>query len=211
VFKENGSHFKVRHKDKDLGKISLFVPGIHNVKNSLAALSVGLELEIPFDKMQKALSEFKGVGRRFEIKGVTNGVMVVDDYAHHPTEIRATLKAARDGWSKRTIAIFQPHLYSRTRDFYKEFGKSFFDSDILIVTDVYPAREEPIPGITGELVASQAREYGHKEVFYIPEKEKIIPFLKKILKSGDMVITLGAGDIFKVGENLISSLKDGDR
>ena len=208
VFKENGSHFKVKHKDKDLGEVSLLVPGIHNVKNSLAALSVGLELEIPFDKMREALSEFKGVGRRFEIKGIANGVMIVDDYAHHPTEIRATLKAARDGWSRRTITIFQPHLFSRTRDFYKEFGKSFFDSDILIVMDVYPAREEPIPGITGELVASQAREYGHKEVFYIPEKEKIVPFLLKILKKGDMVITLGAGDIFKIGENLLSALKE---
>lgn len=211
LLKEIGSHFKVKHKDRDLGDISLSVPGMHNVKNCLAAICVGLGLEVPFAEIQKALSEFKGVGRRFEIKGTANGIMVVDDYAHHPTEIRATLKAARDGWSKRTIAIFQPHLYSRTRDFHKEFGKSFFDSDILIITEIYPAREEPIPGVTGELVASQAREYGHKEVFYIPEKEKVVPFLKKILKSGDMVITLGAGDIFKVGEDLLSSLKERGR
>ncbi|MDP2960386.1 MAG: cyanophycin synthetase, partial [candidate division Zixibacteria bacterium] len=132
---------------------------------------------------------------------------LADDYAHHPTEIKATLKAARDGYKKRIIAIFQPHLYSRTKDFYKEFGKSFFDSDLLIVTDIYPAREEPIPGITGELVVSKAKEYGHKEVFYIPRKEEIIPFLLKILKENDLVITMGAGDIYKIGENLILELK----
>ena len=206
-FSENRSFFRVRNRGKDLGEISLLVPGIHNVKNCLAALCVGLELEIPFEKMKKALSEFKGVSRRFEIKGEIDGVMIADDYAHHPTEIKATLKAARDGYKKRIIAIFQPHLYSRTKDFYKEFGKSFFDSDLLIVTDIYPAREEPIPGITGELIVSKAKEFGHKEVFYIPRKEEIIPFLSGILMENDLVITIGAGDIYKVGENLISALK----
>jgi UDP-N-acetylmuramate--alanine ligase len=206
-FSESRSLFKVKHRDKDLGEISLLVPGMHNVKNSLAALCVGLELEIPFEKMKKALSEFRGVSRRFEIKGEIDGVMLADDYAHHPTEIKATLKAARDGYKKRIIAVFQPHLYSRTKDFYKEFGKSFFDSDLLIVTDIYPAREEPIPGITGELIVSKAKEFGHKEVFYIPRKEEIIPFLSRILKENDLVITMGAGDIYKIGENLISELK----
>jgi UDP-N-acetylmuramate--alanine ligase len=206
-FSENQSLFRIRNRGKDLGEISLLVPGIHNVKNCLAALCVGLELEIPFEKMKKALSEFKGVSRRFEIKGEIDGVMIADDYAHHPTEIKATLKAARDGYKKRIIAIFQPHLYSRTRDFYKEFGKSFFDSDLLIVTDVYPAREEPVPGITGELIVSKAKEFGHKEVFYIPRKEEIIPFLSGILKENDLVITIGAGDIYRVGENLVSVLK----
>jgi UDP-N-acetylmuramate--alanine ligase len=206
-FSENQSFFRVRNRGKDLGEISLLVPGIHNVKNCLAALCVGLELEIPFEKMKKALSEFKGVSRRFEIKGEIDRVMIADDYAHHPTEIKATLKAARDGYKKRIIAIFQPHLYSRTKDFYKEFGKSFFDSDLLIVTDIYPAREEPVPGITGELIVSKAKEFGHKEVFYIPRKEEIIPFLSRILRENDLVITIGAGDIYKVGENLISALK----
>ena len=206
-FSENRSFFKVRNRDKDLGEISLLVPGMHNVKNCLAALCVGLELEIPLEKMKKALSEFKGVSRRFEIKGEIDGVMIVDDYAHHPTEIKATLKAARDGYKKRIITIFQPHLYSRTKDFYKEFGKSFFDSDLLIVTDIYPAREEPIPNITGELIVSKAKEFGHKEVFYIPRKEEIIPFLSRILKENDLVITLGAGDIYKIGENLILELR----
>jgi len=206
-FSEDKSFFKVKYKENDLGEINLFVPGIHNVKNSLAALCVGLELEIPLAKMSKALSEFRGVSRRFEIKGEIAGVMLADDYAHHPTEIKATLKAARDGWKRRIITVFQPHLYSRTKDFYKEFGKSFFDSDLLIVTDIYPAREEPIPGITGELIVSKAKEYGHKEVFYIPQKEEVVPFLLKILKPDDLVITMGAGDIFKVGENLFSALQ----
>lgn len=207
-FLENKSAFKVKYKEKDLGEISLLVPGMHNVKNSLAALCVGLELEVPAEKIKKALSEFRGVHRRFEIKGEIKGAMVVDDYAHHPTEIKATLESAREGWKKRIIAVFQPHLFSRTRDFHKEFGRSFFDSDLLIVTDVYPAREEPIPGVTGELVASSAKEFGHKEVFYIPDKEKVIPFLLENLKENDLVITLGAGDIYKIGEKLLSVLEE---
>ncbi len=207
-FLENKSVFKVKHKERDLGEINLYVPGMHNVKNSLAALCVGLELEIPVEKIKKALSEFRGVHRRFEIKGEIKGVMVVDDYAHHPTEIKATLKSAREGWKKRIIAVFQPHLFSRTRDFHKEFGRSFFDSDLLIVTDVYPAREESIPRITGELVASSAREFGHKEIFYIPDKEEVVSFLLENLKENDLVITMGAGDIYKIGEKLLSALKD---
>jgi UDP-N-acetylmuramate--alanine ligase len=205
-FIENRSRFKVKMKGQELGEVFLSVPGIHNVKNSLAAIAVGLELEIPWDKIQKGLSDFKGVHRRFEIKGIKKGVMVVDDYAHHPTEIEATLKGARSGWKRRIVCVFQPHLYSRTRDFHKEFGRSFFDSDILLVTDVYPAREEPIPGVTGELVYLAAKEYGHKNVFYLPQKEKIASFLLEIVKENDMVITMGAGDISQVGTELLKML-----
>jgi UDP-N-acetylmuramate--alanine ligase len=203
---ENSSRFKVKVKGQELGEVSLSVPGIHNVKNSLAAIAVGLELEIPWQKIQKGLSDFKGVSRRFELKGVAKGVMVVDDYAHHPTEIEATLKGARAGWKKRLVCVFQPHLYSRTRDFYKEFGRSFLNSDILIVTDIYPAREEPIPGVTGELVYLAAKEYGHKNAFYVPQKDDIPSFLLKMVKGNDMVITLGAGDIYKVGTELLKML-----
>ena len=205
---ENRSRFVVKLKGKELGEVRLSVPGIHNIKNSLAAIAVGLELEIPWEKIQKGLSDFKGVSRRFEIKGTKRGVMVVDDYAHHPTEIEATLKGARSGWKKRIICVFQPHLYSRTRDFHKEFGRSFFDSDILIVTDVYPAREEPIPGVSGELVYLAAKEYGHKNAFYVPQKEEVAPFLQKIVKENDMVITMGAGDIHKIGTELLKMLAD---
>ncbi|MFQ6032800.1 MAG: UDP-N-acetylmuramate--L-alanine ligase [Candidatus Zixiibacteriota bacterium] len=208
-FRENHSRFGAKLRGKELGEIKLSVPGIHNVKNSLAAIAVGLELEIPWEKIQKGLSDFKGVSRRFEIKGIKKGVMVVDDYAHHPTEIGATLKGARSGWKKRIVCVFQPHLFSRTRDFHKEFGRSFLDSDILIVTDVYPAREEPIPGVSGELIYLAAKEYGHKNAFYVPQKEEVAPFLLKIVKENDMVITMGAGDIHKTGTELLKMLTGG--
>lgn len=145
-FQENQSSFKVRAKGRELGQISLSIPGVHNIKNCLAAVAVGLELEIDWSIIKAALEDFKGVRRRFEIKGNKNGILVVDDYAHHPSEIQATLAAAKGGWKRRVIAVFQPHLYSRTRDFHQEFGRSFSNSDVFIVTDIYPAREEPIPG-----------------------------------------------------------------
>jgi UDP-N-acetylmuramate--alanine ligase len=205
---ENSSRFKVKAKGQELGEVVLSIPGIHNVKNSLAAIAVGLELEIPWQKIRKGLSDFKGVNRRFELKGVAKGVMVVDDYAHHPTEIEATLKGARAGWKKRLVCVFQPHLYSRTRDFHKEFGRSFLNSDVLIITDIYPAREEPIPGVTGELVYLAAKEYGHKNAFYVPQKDDVPSFLLKVVKENDMVITLGAGDVYKVGTEFLKMLSD---
>jgi UDP-N-acetylmuramate--alanine ligase len=205
-YHEMKTTFTALYRDQELGRIRLPLPGIHNVKNSLAALTVGLELEIPFEKIRKALEEFAGVHRRFEIKGEVEGVLIVDDYAHHPTEIKATLRAARDGWQRRVIAVFQPHLYSRTRDFYEEFGGSFFDADIFVVTDIYPAREEPIPGVTGELVANSARSLGHRQVVYIPVTEEVTEYLKNIVRKGDLVVTLGAGDIWKTGEELMDKL-----
>ena len=205
-FKENKSRFKVKHKRKILGEINLMIPGIHNIKNSLAGVAVGLELDIPWEKITEALTKFKGVNRRLEIKGEIEKIMVMDDYAHHPTEIEVTLKALRKGWNRRIIAVFQPHLFSRTKDFHQEFGRSFFNSDILVITDIYPAREEPIPGVTSELIVRAAREYGHREVHYIPEKEDVIPFLLETVREKDVVITMGAGDIFKIGEKFLSGL-----
>ena len=199
----NGPYFK---GSDNLGKIELQLPGIHNVKNSLAALAVGLELEVPFAKIRKALSSFTGVHRRFEIKGNKRGVIVVDDYAHHPTEIKASLRAARLGWSKRIIVVFQPHLFSRTRDFYHDFGQSFFDADQLIVTEIYPAREEPIPDVTGRLVSDEAKSLGHRHVHFIPSMDDVMTYLIENISDGDMVITMGAGDIWKVGDNLLKSL-----
>jgi UDP-N-acetylmuramate--alanine ligase len=207
AFNEFRTKYTAVFKDEVLGRIELQLPGIHNIKNSLAALSIGLELEIPFDKIRKALEEFTGVHRRFEIKAEVNDIVIVDDYAHHPTEIKASLEGARRGWNRRIIAVFQPHLYSRTRDFFHDFGQSFFDADILIVTDVYPAREEPIPGVNGELVANSARSLGHRHVKYIPNKEDVVEYLKDRLHHGDMVITIGAGDIWKTGEELAKKLK----
>ncbi|MBI2370339.1 MAG: UDP-N-acetylmuramate--L-alanine ligase [Deltaproteobacteria bacterium] len=211
TYSRQRSAFTVHVHDQELGKLTLQVPGAHNVKNALAATAVALELGVPFDTVRRALEGFTGVHRRFEIKGEVGGVMVVDDYAHHPTEIQVTLQAAREGWGRRIVAIFQPHLYSRTRDFGEEFGRSFFHCDLLVVTDVYPAREAAIPGVTGELVARAARASGHKRVHYVPDRRAIPAAVLPELQPGDMVITFGAGDIWRAGEEILRALAEGRR
>lgn len=195
--------FTVIYKGEELGRITLNIPGTHNVKNSLVAVTVAKELGVDFSVIKDALESFSGVYRRFETK-YNNDILVVDDYAHHPTEISATLSGIRNGWKRRLVAVFQPHLYSRTKDFYAEFGRAFLDSDIFICTDVYPAREEKIEGISGELVANAAKSYGHKNVFYEPDKEKLPDLLLQLEKKGDIIVTLGAGDIWKYGEEFIN-------
>jgi UDP-N-acetylmuramate--alanine ligase len=207
TFKENNSKFTVVKDHNEFGQVELRSPGIHNVQNALAAIAVGLELGIPFEKIKSGIEKFTGVYRRWEKKGEVNGISVYDDYAHHPTECRATLSGIKSGWRRRAVCVFQPHLYSRTRDFYEEFGKSFMHSDVLVVTDVYPAREEPIQGVTGELIANAAKQFGHKEVHYVPDKKHVSDFLLKIVKRGDIVVTMGAGDIYKFGEEFLSKLK----
>ncbi len=206
VHSEFNSKFTVKYKGEELGEITLKIPGVHNVKNSLVAVCIAMELGIDFDIIKKALESFSGVYRRFEIK-YNEELMVVDDYAHHPTETSATLAGIRAGWSRRLIAVFQPHLYSRTRDFYQEFGRSFLNSDIFICTDVYPAREEPIPGISGELIAEAAKNFGHKNVIYIKDKNDIPQILQEIKKNDDVIVTMGAGDIWKYGEKFVGLLK----
>jgi UDP-N-acetylmuramate--alanine ligase len=205
--KNNTSTFTVVKNNAELGSVTLQVPGKHNVQNSLAAISVGLELGIPFSKIQSGIEKFGGVFRRWELKGEVDGISVYDDYAHHPTECRATLSGAKAGWRRRVVCVFQPHLYTRTRDFYEDFGKAFLLSDVLVVTDVYPAREEPIQGVTGELIANAAKQYGHKDVHYVPDKKRVPSFLQTVVKKGDIVITMGAGDIWKFGEELLNQLK----
>jgi len=205
--KDNTSTFTVVREGADLGHITLQVPGKHNVQNSLAAIAVGLELGVPFQKVKDGIEKFAGVYRRWEKKGESAGVTLYDDYAHHPTECRATLAGAKAGWRRRVVCVFQPHLYTRTRDFYEEFGKSFLLSDVLIVTDVYPAREEPIQGVTGELIVGAAKRFGHKDVHYVPEKKQIPGYLQSIVKTGDIVITMGAGDIWKYGEEFLKMIR----
>lgn len=207
-FNRNQSNFKVRYKDEYLGEINLKIPGLHNVKNSLVAVTIAKELGINFDVIKSALNKFTGVYRRFEIKGEVNNILVIDDYAHHPTEVSTTLSAIRSGWERRIVAVFQPHLYTRTRDFYKDFAKSFLNSDVFICTDVYPAREDPIQGISGQLITDAATKFGHKNVVYIKEKELIPDELMKYVKEGDIVITMGAGDIYKFGEKFLEKLKN---
>ncbi|HTR04483.1 MAG TPA: UDP-N-acetylmuramate--L-alanine ligase [Thermoanaerobaculia bacterium] len=187
-----------------LGAVRLRLPGRHNVANALAAIAAGRELLIPFETIARAVGSFTGVVRRFEPKGERGGVLVVDDYAHHPTEIRATLAAARQVHpERRLVALFQPHLYSRTRDFTREFGQALAAADLVVVMDVYPSREAPIPGVTGGVVAEATRRAGSAEVLYVAEKREVVDALERALSPGDLLLTLGAGDVVKFGEEYL--------
>jgi len=201
--KDFGSVFDVEGKGIYIEKINLKVPGEFNIKNALASIAVGIELGIPQETIKLAIEKFQGVHRRFEYKGDVGQCKVFDDYAHHPTEIENTLKAARDAWNGRIIAIFQPHLYSRTVLLKEKFGGAFYNADIVIITDVYPAREKPIEGVTGKVIADSCIEHRHKNVIYVENKEEIPEMLNKIKKDNDMIITIGAGNIYKVGEEFI--------
>ncbi|MCH6544507.1 MAG: UDP-N-acetylmuramate--L-alanine ligase [Deltaproteobacteria bacterium] len=198
--------FSVHHQSHSLGEMRLHMPGRHNVTNALSAVAIGQELGIPFERISESLEAFMGIHRRFEIKGEPGNIMVIDDYGHHPTEIRATLSAIRDGWSRPLTVIFQPHRYSRTRDLFEEFVTAFDGVDRLILTEIYPAGEEEIPDVRSELLYRAIKRRGHMEIQFVPNKEDIVKELLPKLKAGDMVLTLGAGDIYKVGEALVESL-----
>jgi UDP-N-acetylmuramate--alanine ligase len=199
------ARFEVHRGEGRLGEVELSMPGIHNVRNALAAVAVGLELEIPFETIKAALQRFSGVHRRFDVKGEGRGVLVVDDYGHHPTEIVATLEAASNAWpDRRLVAVFQPHLYSRTLLFKEAFARAFFNADLLIVTDIYPARETPIDGVDGMTIAHAVSQAGHKDVRYVEDKSDLPAFLTGVVQAGDVVLTLGAGDIWRFGERFMS-------
>ena len=201
------SKYTVIYKGKELGQIRLNIPGVHYVKNSLVAVTIGMELGIDFKIIKQALEKFTGVYRRFETK-YKNDILVLDDYAHHPTETTATLAGIRAAWDRRLIVVFQPHLYSRTRDFYQDFGRSFLNSDVFICTDVYPAREKPVEGVSGEMIANITRKFGHKNVHYVADKNKIPAKLMDLKKKDDIIITMGAGDIWKYGEKFVELIKE---
>lgn len=192
----------VSGKDR-IARVTLNVPGRHNIANGLAAIAMSLELDIGIEVASESLSNFHGVRRRFEVKGKINGTWVVDDYAHHPREIEVTLESARNGWGGRIVAIFQPHLFSRTLKLKDRFATSFNEADQVIITDVYPSREAPIPGVTGKLIYDAIRDHGHRSVTYIKDKEDIAGYLMKHTQKGDLVITIGAGDIYKAGEQFV--------
>jgi UDP-N-acetylmuramate--alanine ligase len=199
--------FRVFANERELGQISIQMPGLHSVYNALAAIATASELDVNFEIVRQALGSFSGVQRRFQIKGEWDGVMVVDDYGHHPTEIKATLSAAKSGWGRRTVVVFQPHRYSRTRDLFKEFLTAFNQADVLFLTGIYPAGEDPIPGVDVQGLYEGIKGHGHKDVTLVLDKSAILDRLLPRLKPGDMVFTLGAGDVWKTGEALIKKLK----
>jgi UDP-N-acetylmuramate--alanine ligase len=201
------THYTAFYKRKRLGKVTLRMPGLHNVYNSLAALAVGTELDLPFSTIKEGLASFSGVQRRFQIKGEVAGVTVVDDYGHHPEEIKATLSAARNAWDRRVIAVFQPHRYTRTRDLFNDFLKAFYQADTVVLTEIYAAGEDPIEGIRAERLYEGVKEHGHRDVRFVPEKERLASELMDMVREGDLVVTLGAGDVWKVGEELLDRLK----
>jgi UDP-N-acetylmuramate--alanine ligase len=204
---EGRSEFTVSRRGELMGAIALNVPGEHNVRNALAAVAAAAELEIDFNIIADSLGRFRGVNRRFEIKAVIDNIMVVDDYAHHPTEIIATLKTARSSYRRRVLAVFQPHLYSRTRQFYREFAEALMLADLCLLVDIYPAREEPIEGVTSELIARYAAERGYNGIRYIGPLEKARDEILEIARPGDIVITIGAGNITRVNPEIVRGLK----
>ena len=200
------TNFRVHFREQQLGPFRLNSPGVHNVSNALAAIGVGLELDVPLDLIRAGVASFSGVERRFHIRGERGGVAVVDDYGHHPTEIRVTLAAARAVWSGRLVVVFQPHRYSRTHDLLDEFANAFEQADILYVTPIYAAGEESIEGVSGEILAERIRATGHPAVHWMEKQDALFNRLISELRPGDTVLTLGAGDVWKVGVELLESL-----
>jgi UDP-N-acetylmuramate--alanine ligase len=210
AFKGMTSDCMVLWKHRPLGRLQLKVPGLHNVYNALAATAVGLDLDLDFATIQEALGGFTGVARRFQILGEPRGIMVVDDYAHHPAEIQATLNAAKTGFDCDVIALFQPHRYTRTRALLQEFATAFYQADRVFVTEIYPAGERPIPGVHGGQIAEAVANHGHKSVTYVPAKEELADAVLAVARPGDIVLTMGAGDIWKVGEEIVRRLEAGN-
>ncbi|MGD8261288.1 MAG: UDP-N-acetylmuramate--L-alanine ligase [Desulfobacterales bacterium] len=203
-FEKHRSNFSVFKQGQKLGRIKLNLPGIHNVYNATASVAVGIELDIPFDTIKTALETLEGVQRRLEIKGEIEGITVVDDYGHHPTEIKTTLLALEECWpGRRKVIVFQPHRYSRTKALFDDFTRAFYQSDVLLVLPVYAAGEKKIEGITGEAICEGIKAHGHKDVLCVEGKKSAVTYLKNHLKPKDVVLTLGAGDVWQVGDKLL--------
>jgi len=204
-FVELRSRYRLFHHGKPRGWVELNLPGLHNVYNSMASIAVGLELGIPFETIVDALSEMEGVQRRLEVTGSVRGVTMVDDYGHHPTEIKMTLEAARQCWpGRRLVVVFQPHRYSRTAALFDDFTRSFYQADSLVVLPIYPAGEPPIEAIDGRSLYDGICLHGHKDVVFQDGHDSAVSYLKGILRAGDILLTLGAGDVWQVGERLLN-------
>jgi UDP-N-acetylmuramate--alanine ligase len=200
------TRFEAFRRDEPLGEFRVRMVGAHNALNALAVIAVAEEMEIPLDVVRGALAEFGGVQRRFTVRGEAAGITVVDDYGHHPTEVMATLAGARRAFGRRTVVAFQPHRYTRTHDLMREFATSFNDADLVFITGVYAAGEEPIPGATGEAMAEAVRAHGHRDVTYVDKRVDLPATLRPRLRPGDLVLTLGAGDITQTGPELLALL-----
>ncbi len=203
-FKDQKSKFSVYYDGKQLGEIQLNLPGIHNVYNATASIAVAMELDIAFDHIKEALETVDGVQRRLEMKGEKNGVTVIDDYGHHPTEIKTTLQALEENWpDRRKVVVFQPHRYTRTQALFDDFTRAFYQSDLLVVLPIYSAGEKIIEGVTSQSLCEGIKAHGHKEVLCVEDFKQAVTHLKKILTSGDILLTLGAGDVWKVGAEFL--------
>jgi UDP-N-acetylmuramate--alanine ligase len=204
-FGQQKSTFDIYRHGIKMGTINLNLPGIHNVYNATASIAVGVELNIAFGQIKRALETVEGVQRRLEIKGETNGVTVIDDYGHHPTEIKVTLETIEENWqNRRRVVVFQPHRYSRTRALFDEFSRAFYQSDVLVVLPIYAAGEKKIEGVTSQNLCEEIKAHGHKEVIYAEGFKAALSHLKQILQPGDVLLTLGAGDVYKVGEMFLN-------
>ena len=203
------TRFEVCVENVVLGEVNLPLAGVHNVFNALAAITVGLELDIPFATIAAALESFSGVQRRLQVKGEWRDITVVDDYGHHPTEIRATLSALRDAWpERRLVVLFQPHRYSRTKALAEEFYTAFHEADILLLTEIYSASESPIPGVTAEALLNGIKKHGHRHAYFEPSFSELLDKAMDILAPGDVVLSLGAGNIWQAGEKLLEMMQD---
>ncbi len=206
-FDKRQSHFTVVHVGKKLGRIALNLPGLHNVYNATASIAVGLELDVPLAAIKSALESLEGVQRRLEIKGEVGGITVVDDYGHHPTEIKTTLDALQKCWpERRKVVVFQPHRYTRTQALFDDFTRAFYQSDTLLVLPIYAASERAIEGVSGQRLCEGIQAHGHKEVYCAKDMQNAVDYLKQNLKPDDVVLTLGAGDVWKVGERILKEL-----
>jgi UDP-N-acetylmuramate--alanine ligase len=206
-FKNNQSFFTVIHNNEKLGKVTLNLAGEHNISNALASIATGLELNIDFKVIKTALEKIQGVKRRLEIKGEKNGILIMDDYGHHPTEIRATLDAVRKSYSeKRIVVLFQPHRFTRTKELFSDFTRSFYRSDLLILLPIYAASEKKIKGVSSKKLQLGIKAHGHKNVSFAVDFDKALSMLTKTIKKNDLILTLGAGDIYTLGEKLLEKL-----
>ena len=202
------SCYRLKIRGQEMGPIKLRVPGRHNVLNSLAAVGVGLELGISLEDINAGLETYSGVDRRFQVKGDHGGILVVDDYGHHPTEIRASLATAKEAFGRRTVVVFQPHRYSRVKELFDEFCRAFHQADLLLVTEIYPAGEDPLPDVTGQRLADGIKVHGHRDVRFVEDMQTIPQILKDQVREGDLIMTLGAGSVTSLSDELAEMIRE---